>query len=154
MSAEVFALHVTLPLERARAIIAAALAEGRKRHLQPLTVVVLDAGGHIVSLDREDGSGMLRLDVARGKASAALGIGISSGTIGARNQGRDAFLASVAAASGGEFIPVAGSALVLDGDGRAIGAVGVSGDTPVDDEACAIIGVEAGGYRAGLDAAE
>lgn len=154
MAVEVFALHVTLPLEKARTIIAAVLAEGRKRDLQPLTVVVLDGGGHIVSLDREDGSGRLRLEIARGKASAALGLGISSGTIGARNQGRDAFLAGVAAASGGEFIAAAGSALVLDAEGRAVGAVGVSGDTPEDDEACAIIGVEAAGYRAGLDAAE
>lgn len=135
-------------------MIAAALTEGRKRGLQPLTVVVLDAGGHIVSLDREDGAGALRLEIARGKASAALGVGISSGAIATRYQGRDAFLASVAVASGGEFIPAGGSVLVLDGDGRAIGAVGVSGDTPGDDEACAIAGIEAAGYRAGLDAAE
>lgn len=154
MRVDVFALHVTLPLEKARAIIAAALAEGRRRGLQPLTVVVLDVGGHIVSLDREDGSGNLRMNVAHGKASGALGIGLGSGTIGARNQGRDAFLAGVAVASGGEFIPVAGSVLILDDDGRAIGAVGISGDTSVEDEACAIAGVEAAGYRAGLDAAQ
>lgn len=154
MPVDVFALNVTLPLEKARAIIAAALAEGRRRGLQPLTVVVLDGGGHIVSLDREDGSGTLRVEIARGKASAALGVGIGSGTIGARNEGRDAFLASVAAASGGEFIPVPGAALVLDDDGRAVGAVGVTGDTSTEDEACAIAGIEAAGYRAGLDAAD
>lgn len=154
MSADVFALHVTLPLEKARAIITAALAEGRRRGLQPLTVVVLDVGGHIVSLDREDGSGNLRINVARGKAAGALGVGLGSGTIGTRNQGRDAFLAGVAVASGGEFIPVAGSVLILDDDGRAIGAVGISGDTSAEDEACAIAGVEAAGFRAGLDAAQ
>lgn len=154
MSFEVFPLYVTLSLEKARAIIAAALAEGRERRLQPLTVVVLDAGAHVVSLDREDGAGVLRQAIARGKACAALGFGVGSRTIGARNEGRDAFLASVAAASGGEFVPVAGGALVLDGEGRAIGAVGVSGDSPGDDEACAVAGIEAAGYRAGVDASE
>ncbi len=153
MPADVFKLTVTLPLQTAREIIAASLAEGRKRGLQPLTVVVVDAGGHIVSLDREDGSGIRRVEVARGKAGAALGIGIGSGVVGERNQGRDAFLASVATASGGEFVPVPGGVLVLDGADRIIGAVGVSGDASPEDQACAVAGIEGAGCRAGVDAA-
>lgn len=153
MPADVFKLTVTLPLEKARTIIAATLKEGERRGLQPLTAVVLDVGGHIVSLDRADGSGTRRVEVARGKAGAALGIGIGSGVVGERNQGRDAFLASVATASGGEFIPVPGGVLVLDGSNHVIGAVGVSGDASPEDQACAVAGIEAAGFKAGIDAA-
>lgn len=153
MPADVYKLTVTLPLEQARTMIRETLAEGHRRGLQPLTVVVLDAGGHIVSLDREDGSGIRRMEVARGKAGAALGIGIGSGVVGERNQGRDAFLASVATASNGEFVPVPGGVLVLDDAQRIVGAVGVSGDASPEDQACAVAGIEAAGYGAGLDAA-
>ena len=152
MAADVFPIKTTLPLDKAREIIAAALAEGRKQALQPLTVVVLDTGGHIVSMDREDGAGTLRTEVARGKAMAALGIGIGSGTIGARNTGREAFLAGVAAAADGQFIPVGGGVLVLDGQRQAIGAVGISGDASDKDEACALAGIRAAGFEPGLDA--
>lgn len=153
MPADVYKLMVTLPLDEARSIIAGSLAEGRRRGLQPLTVVVLDAGGHVVSLDREDGSGTLRVEVAKGKAGAALGIGIGSGVVAERNQGRDAFLASVATASGGVFVPVPGGVLVLDDASRVIGAVGISGDASPEDQACAVAGIESAGYTAGLDAA-
>ncbi|MCP1673733.1 uncharacterized protein GlcG (DUF336 family) [Natronocella acetinitrilica] len=153
MPADVFPIKTTLPLEKARVMIAEALAEGRRQKLQPLTVVVVDTGGHVISMDREDGSGILRADVARGKAVASLGIGISSGTIGARNKGRDAFLSGVAAASDGRFIPVGGGVLVLDEQRHVIGAIGASGDTSDADEACVVAGVRAAGYEPGLDAA-
>lgn len=153
MAADVFPIKTNLPLDKARAIITAALAEGRRQSLQPLTVVVLDTGGHLISMDREDGSGIVRAEVARGKAAAALGIGIGSGTVGARNKGRDAFLAGVAAASDGRFIPVGGGVLVLDGQRQIIGAVGASGDASDADEACVVAGIRAAGYEPGLDAA-
>ncbi|MCC5812176.1 MAG: heme-binding protein [Ectothiorhodospiraceae bacterium] len=153
MAADVYSLMESLSLAGARAIIEGALAEGRGQSMQPLTIVVLDAGGHIVSMDREDGSGILRVEVARGKAYAALGIGISSGTIGQRNQSRHHFLAAVASVSQGQFVPVPGGVLVLDGSDRIIGAVGVSGDSSDNDEAAALAGIKAAGMRAGLDAA-
>jgi glc operon protein GlcG len=117
----------------------------------PLTVVVLDGGGHVVSMDREDGSGLLRPAIAVGKAYGALGLGIGSRTVAARNQGRDAFLGALAAASEGRFVPVPGGALILEQGGKSIGAVGVSGDTSDEDEACAVAGIEAAGLRAGID---
>jgi uncharacterized protein GlcG (DUF336 family) len=116
----------------------------------PLTAVVLDSGGHMIAMEREDGAGVVRQQVAAGKAWGALGIGVGSRTVGARNQGRDAFMAGVAAASDGQFIPVPGGVLVIE-NGEAIGAVGVSGDTSDADEECAIAGIEAAGYRAGVD---
>lgn len=91
MPADVYRLKVSLPLEQARKIIAGALAKGRELALQPLTVVVLDAGGHVVAAEREDGSGNVRFEVARGKAGAALGIGIGSGTVGRATRGGTPF---------------------------------------------------------------
>jgi len=150
---EIFSLHTPLPLARARQIIQAALAHGREQSLMPLTVVVLDSGGHAIAMEREDGAGVVRQQVATGKAWGALGMGIGSRTIGARNQGREAFMAGVAAASDGQFIPVPGGVLVLE-KGEAIGAVGISGDTSDADEACAIAGIEAAGYSTGIDTSD
>lgn len=151
MATTVYSIAVNLPLEQARKIIAGAIQEGRAQSLAPLTVVVLDSGGQLVAMEREDGSGVLRFEVARGKAYGALGIGLGSRTIGTRNQGRDAFLAAVSSASGGQFIPVAGGVLVLDGANQVIGAVGASGDTSDADEACALAGINTAGLRAGVD---
>ena len=150
---EVFPVANPLPLEQARKIITAARERGRERGFMPLTVVVLDTGGHCIAMEREDGAGIVRQQVATGKAWGALGMGLGSRTIGGRNQGREAFLAGVAAASDGRFVPVPGGVLVIN-NGQAIGAVGVSGDTSDADEECAVAGVEAAGYAAGIDTPE
>ena len=141
---------VQLPLETARMIVRAVGDAARERDLKPMTVVVLDGGGHPIALEREDGAGIARFDIARGKASAALGVGTTSGGFGAANQERPAFLAAVSDATGGRAVPVAGGVPVLDGSGRIIGAVGVSGDTSEADEAVALAGIEAAGLRAGV----
>ena len=138
-----------LPLESARTIVRAALEAARERDLKPMTVVVLDAGAHLVAMEREDGSGVLRFEVAQGKAWGALGVGMASGAFGAANIDRPAFLGSVSAASGGHSVPVAGGVLVLDDDERIIGAVGVSGDASDADEAVARRGIAAAGLGAG-----
>lgn len=140
---------VVLPLEAARTIVHAALAAARERDLKPVTVVVLDAGAQLVAMEREDGAGVLRYEVALGKAWGSLGVGMASGAFGAANADRPAFLDSVAAASGGHSVPVAGGVLILDDDERIIGAVGVSGDTSEADEAVAVAGVDAAGFTAG-----
>lgn len=153
MSAAVYSLKVDLSLAQARSIIRAALAEGRQRRLQPLTVVVLDAGGHLVSMDREDGSGLMRLEIAQGKAWGALGVGLGSRTIGDRNKERAPFLTGASVASDGRFIPVPGGVLILDADSNVIGAVGISGDTADADEACVLAGIQAAGLTPGIDPA-
>ena len=139
----------SITLAQANQIIDAALKTGRDRNFQKLTVVVLDSGGHTVALQREDGSGILRVEIATGKAYGALGMGISTRKIGDANTDRPAFLASVAAVSGGKFVPVAGGVLVHNGDGDLIGAVGVSGDNSDNDEIAAIAGIEAAGLSVG-----
>lgn len=129
-----------------------AIAARRKEGLLPLAVVVLDAGGNLVCFKREDGCGVLRFDIAFGKAWAALGMGMPTRQIRDRLAQRPAFQGALAAASDGRFIPVPGGVLVLDAGGNAIGAVGISGDASDKDEYCAIAGVKVAGL--GSDPAE
>ncbi|MGK7863405.1 GlcG/HbpS family heme-binding protein [Falsiroseomonas sp. E2-1-a4] len=138
-------LAVDLHLAVAEHIADATLTAGRQAALLPLTVVVLDAGGHVVVQKREDGSGILRGEIARGKAHGALGMGIGSRIIRDRLKDRPAFQSAIAAASDGRFIPVPGGVLVCREDGAVIGAVGVSGDASDKDEYAAIAGVRAAG---------
>ena len=138
-------LKTTLSLAQATTIVETALGQGRAEKMAPLTVVVLDAGGRIVAVESEDGSGLLRFDIAHGKAWGALGMGISSRAIFERLAQRPAFQNALAAASGGRLIPVPGGVLVKDADGDVIGAVGISGDTSEKDEYCAIMGIRAAG---------
>jgi uncharacterized protein GlcG (DUF336 family) len=147
MSADYYVKHlaVDLSLSTAEVIADATLKAGGEAGLLPLTVVVLDAGGHIVVSKRQDGSGILRFEIARGKAHGALGMGIGSRVIRDRLKERPAFQSAIAAASDGRFIPVPGGVLVCRADGQVIGAVGVSGDASDKDEYAAIAGVRAAG---------
>lgn len=135
----------SLTLAQASTIVDAALSKAREMSLLPMTVVVLDAGGHMVALKREDGSGILRVEIASGKAWGALGIGAGSRVLADRvgtGPAGEAFVAAAAIASGGRLVPVAGGVLVRDA-GRVVGAVGVSGDLSDKDEACALAGIAA-----------
>ena len=140
-------LHVqsSLTLAHAEKMIDAALQAARAADLLPLTVAVLDSGGHLVAFKREDGCGVLRFDIALGKAWGALGMGISSRTIRDRLGNRPAFQGALAAASGGRFVPVPGGVLALDAAGHVIGAIGISDDASDRDEYAAIMGVRAAG---------
>ena len=135
----------SLSLSAAERIVDTALDTRRQHGLLPLAVAVLDSGGHLVAYKREDGCGVLRYDIAVGKAAAALGMGMSTRLIRDRLAARPVFQGALAAAADGRFIPVPGGVLVLDAQGRAIGAVGISGDTSDKDEFCAITAVQAVG---------
>ncbi len=135
----------SIPLGAAEVIVQGALAEGRTQNFMPLTVAVLDAGGCLVALKREDGSGILRPDIAIGKAWAALGMGAPTRLLRDRLADRPAFQAALAAASDGRFIAVPGGVLLKSPTGAVIGAVGVSGDTSDKDERAAIMGARAAG---------
>lgn len=138
-------LHTSLPLEAANTIVTEALRLGRAAGLLPLTVVVLDAGGKLVAMQSEDGSGLVRFDIAFGKAWGALGMGISSRLIRDRLSSRPAFQGAIATASDGRFVPVPGGVLIEDEAGVTIGVVGISGDTSDKDEYCAIVAIHAAG---------
>ncbi|KGE78791.1 GlcG/HbpS family heme-binding protein [Halomonas salina] len=151
MAGKVYRSRVLLARLQGRSIIDGAIARAREAWMEPLTVVVLDGGGNLVAAEREDGCAPLRYPVAEGKAFAALGNGAASGVVGARNVERPAFLASVAAASNGRSVPVAGGVLILDTEESVIGAVGVSGASSSEDEAAAIAGIESAGLAWGLE---
>ena len=108
---------------------------------------MLDAGGHLIALKREDGSGILRPSIAIGKAWGALGMGVSSRTLGQRLAERTSFQAALGAASQGRFVAVPGGVLVRSAGGEIIGAVGISGDASDKDEYAAITGVRAAGLE-------
>jgi uncharacterized protein GlcG (DUF336 family) len=137
-----------LTLAHAESIIDAALDRGHVLGLAPLTVAVLDPGGHLVALKREDHSGILRVEIATGKAWGALGMGLGSRDLAARAAKAPAFYTALAAVSQGRMVPVPGGVLVRNAEGRIIGAVGISGDVSDKDEVCAVAGIEATGLVA------
>ena len=134
-------------LQQASTIVDAALKKGRETNCAPLTVAVLDAGGHLVAFKREDRSGILRFDIAFGKAWGGLGMGFGSRTLFERAEKTPMFFTTLAAASGGRVVTNPGGVLIKDAGGDIIGAVGISGDTSDKDEACAVAGIEAAGLK-------
>jgi uncharacterized protein GlcG (DUF336 family) len=137
-----------LTLEKASTIVDVALRKERETNCAPLTVAVLDAGGHLVAFKREDRSGIMRFDIAFGKAWGALGMGFPTCTLDERAERHPTFFQMVAVASQGRFIAAPGGVLIRDGVGDIIGAVGISGDSSDKDEVCAVAGIEAAGLKA------
>ena len=133
---------MSISLETAKIITAGVRAAAQERGLKPLTVVVLDAGGHVLSVEREDGASNNRFEIAYGKAYGALALGMGSRSLMARAEQQAYFIAAAAAAIGGRLVPVPGGVLVKDEAGLVIGCVGVSGDTSDNDELAAISGIE------------
>ncbi len=138
----------SLKLETARTIIEAAFAKGAALGLKPLSVIVLDGGGHTRAFERQDGASMARYQVAFGKAHGAIALGVGSRALFERAEQQPYFLDAVDGAIGGGLIPVPGGVLVRDAEGEIIGAVGVTGDTSDNDEICAVAGIEAAGLTA------
>ncbi|WP_252193036.1 heme-binding protein [Rhizobium sp. CSW-27] len=132
----------------ATTIIDAALVEARARSLAPLAVAVLDAGGHLIAYRREDGAGIVRFDIAYGKAWGSLGMGFGTRELTERAAKNPAFITVLSTVSGGRMVPSPGGVLVVDAEGIVIGAVGISGDIGDNDEICAIAGIEKAGFRA------
>ncbi len=136
-----------MTLDLASTIVDAALKAGREHGFMPLSVAVLDPGGHLVAFKREDGSGILRFDIAFGKAWGALGMGFGSRELFNRTAANPTFMAALTAVSGGRLVPVPSGVLALSG-GEVIGAVGISGDNSDNDEKCALAGLAAAGLEA------
>jgi uncharacterized protein GlcG (DUF336 family) len=139
-----------LTMDLADRIADAILETGRARGAQPLTVAVLDTGGHVVVMKRSDGSGIMRCQIAHGKAWGALGMGLPSRTLFERTTIQPAFFAALGPVSEGRMVPVPGGVLLRDAGGRLVGAVGVSGDTSDIDEECAVEAIAACGLTADI----
>lgn len=112
---------------------------------KPLTVVVLDDGGHYKVVKRQDGCGLLRTEIARAKAWGVLGMGQAGRELARRAQSLPVFFSGLAAISGGKLVPLPGGVLIYDPDGELVGSVGVSGDLSEIDEECAVHGIKAAG---------
>lgn len=137
-----------LTLAKANAIIGAALGRAAESGLKPLGVVVLDAGGHVLAFQRQDGASMLRFEIASGKAYGALALGMGSRALSKAAVERPHFAMGFSGVTGGKVVPVPGGVLIRNASGTIIGAVGVTGDTSDNDELAAIAGIEAAGFTA------
>jgi uncharacterized protein GlcG (DUF336 family) len=129
-----------LTLAKAQAAVSGVLSFAREKSLAPMTVVVLDARGALKAFAAEDGTPLRRADIAIGKAHGVLAMGVNSRALQAKAEQQPYFIAAATLAVGGSLIPVPGGVLVEDEQKRAIGAVGVSGDTSDNDEATAFAG--------------
>lgn len=134
-----------LTAAQARIILDATLAKGAEMGLKPLSVVVLDAGGHPLAFVREDGAAPGRFEIARGKAYGAVMLGMGGRAQMARAEAQAYFMAAVNGAYGGKVIPVPGGILVQDAAGEVIGAIGVTGDTSDNDAEAGLAGIAAAG---------
>jgi len=137
-----------LTLSMAQTITSAALEKGAHLKLKPLTVAVLDAGGHVIALTRQDGASIMRPQIATGKAFGALAVGTGTRWLNANAETRPHFVQALNGVAGGNIVPVAGGVLIKDENGETLGAVGITGDTSDNDEAAALAGVTAAGLVA------
>jgi uncharacterized protein GlcG (DUF336 family) len=135
----------TLSLVQARAVIDGALAASRTAGFKPMGVVVVDAAAQVVASVREDGASALRLDIALGKAAAAVGMGVNSRVLAERTKQVPVFLGAVASVAQQKFVPQTGAVLIIDAAGAVIGAAGASGGTGDEDEQICIAGAAAAG---------
>ncbi len=134
-------------LDLAQTLISTAIAHGKSQGFNPLTVAVIDAGGHLVALARSDGSSNLRPEIAQGKAKGAIAMGLGSRALFKRAEEQPYFIQSMNALNSGDLVPVPGGVLIRR-EGAVIGAIGITGDTSDNDEACAVAAIEAAGLTA------
>ena len=133
-----------MTLDHARTIVRETFAKGHEMGLKPLSVVVLDAGGHVIAFEREDGASPGRFAIAHGKAFGAVMLGMPGSAQMARAEQQAYFMGAVNGLFGGQVVPVPGGILVKDGD-AVIGAVGVTGDTSDNDAEAGMAGIAAAG---------
>lgn len=134
-----------LTLAQARTLIDGALAAARQHGFKPMGVVVVDAAAQVLASAREDGASALRLDIALGKAGAAIGMGVNSRALAARAKDMPAFFGAIASTAQQAFIPQTGAVLITDAAGAVVGAAGASGGTGDEDEQIVIAGILAAG---------
>ncbi|KQU71619.1 GlcG protein [Aminobacter sp. DSM 101952] len=136
-----------LTLATANTIVTAALSKATAAGMLPLTIAILDAGGHLKVFQKQDGASMLRYEIAAGKAYGALAVGMGSRWLDQVARERPHFIEGLNAVSGGRIVPVPGGVLIRNEQGKLLGAVGITGDTSDNDELAAMSGIEAAGLR-------
>jgi uncharacterized protein GlcG (DUF336 family) len=136
-----------ITLKKARKIVDAALKKARELNLRPMTFVVVDSGGYLKALLREDATPNLGPDIGLGKASAAIAMRRTSRELGERFGQNAGLISALATVRDGRFLPIPGGVLIVDNKNNVLGAAAGTGDTGDNDEVCVIAGVEAAGYK-------
>ena len=134
-----------ISLRKAKIIIRGSLQRGAELGLKPLSVVVLDAGGHVISFERQDGAAPGRFAIANGKAYGSIMLGMAGTAQMARAEQQAYFMEAINGVFGGKVVPVPGGVLVRDKKGQVIGAVGVTGDSSDHYSIVALAGIELAG---------
>tara|TARA_R110002096_G_scaffold13386_7_gene47533 strand:- start:1953 stop:2378 length:426 start_codon:yes stop_codon:yes gene_type:complete len=134
---------MTIGIRKVRSIIKATTAKGQELGFKPLSIAVLDAGGHVIAFERADGASPGRFEIARGKAYGCIMLGMGGSAIQARGEAQPVFVGAMNGAFAGRFVPVKGGVLIRDSRGNILGAVGVTGDTSDNDAIAAAAGIEA-----------
>jgi uncharacterized protein GlcG (DUF336 family) len=140
-----------LTLAQANRIIETIIARGVELQCRPLSVVVVEPGCIVKAFQKEDGSSMVRFEMACGKAYAALALGRSSSLVRVRNEEKPAFMRYLFAATDDRIFPEGGGRLIRAENGDVVGAVGVTGDTEERDEELAAHGIHAAGFKTDED---
>jgi uncharacterized protein GlcG (DUF336 family) len=140
-----------IKLDQANRIIEAILERGVELNCRPLSVVVVEPGCVVKAFQKEDGSSMMRFEMAYGKAYAALALGRSSKLVRLRNEEKPNFMRYLIAASDERIFPEGGGMLIRNERGEVIGAVGVTGDSEERDEELAAHGIRAAGLKTDAD---
>ena len=138
---------MVLSLNTAQDIISFCLSWRKENGLNPLTIAVLDSGGYLLALARENGTSNLRPEIAQGKAHGAVSMGLGSRALYNRAKTEPFFIQAMYSLAGGSLVPVPGGVLIKS-EGEIIGAVGITGDNSSNDEACAIAAIEHVGFTA------
>ena len=137
----------SVSLEAASIIVDRALAKGRELNFHPLAVAVLDPRGCLKAYKAEEGTSLMRFDIAFGKAWGALGMGFGNRELARRSAKAPMFFNSLQVMSEGRMVPVPGGVLIRNAAGAVVGAVGISGDTSENDEICAAHGITVAGLK-------
>ena len=140
-------------LAQAEQIIDAIFKRGAELDLRPLSVLVVEPGCKVKAFKKEDGSSMIRFEMAFGKAYAALAMGRSSSLIRVRADEKPIFMRYLLSATDDQIFPEGGGMQIRDSAGAVIGAVGVTGDTEDRDEELAAHGIRAAGLKTDEDCA-
>src|SRR5437764_1923471 len=138
-------------LDQANFIIAAILERGAEIECRPLSVIVVEPGCKVKAFQKEDGSSMIRFEMAYGKAYAALAMGRSSKLVRVRAEEKPIFMRYLISASGDQIFPEGGGLQIRSAEGEVIGAVGVTGDTEDRDEELAAHGIHSAGLKTDSD---
>ena len=136
-----------MSLKESLQIIEGAFARSAELKLKPLTIVVLDAGGHVKAVQKQDGCSLMRYDIAKGKAYAALAMGRSSKLVLQKSREKPIFMDVLRKMSDEQLFLEGGGQLILDVSGEVVGAVGITGDVNEIDDECAFAGIRAAGFQ-------